>query len=336
MDLQQLGEFGLIQRIKEIVQVSAEDIIAGIGDDCAVLRTANDQTLLLSTDTLIEGVHFNLSYFTFYDLGWRAMAVNLSDIAAMGGWPSFVLVALGLPRTLQVESVEELYRGMKALTDKYQVAIIGGDTTRAPDRLYLSLAVIGQAAARQVACRSNAKVGDALFVTGTLGAACAGLKVLTAADASLVEKFPAAVHKHLKPEPRLNEARFLVEQFSLHAMIDISDGLAAEVHHICASSRVGAVLFEQNIPLDQDTRAIAELLGETSSEYALNGGEDFELLFSARETDGQKLATLFQEKFGMACTQIGKVVEEPAGISLKRTSGQRIPLQDKGYDHFRS
>ncbi|MCH7675912.1 thiamine-phosphate kinase, partial [candidate division KSB1 bacterium] len=197
MQLKEIGEFGLIDRIKNIVDTSSAELIVGIGDDAAAFRTSTDLLTLLTTDALIEDVHFDLDYFTFYQLGWRALAVNLSDIAAMGGRPKYAVFSLGLPEKIQVESVEEFYQGAKELGDKFQTAVIGGDTTQSPDRLFVSVTVVGEVEENKLTQRSGAQVGDAVFVTGTLGGARAGLNVQKSLDTNLKEKYPCLTDKHL-------------------------------------------------------------------------------------------------------------------------------------------
>ncbi len=182
MQLKEIGEFGLIDRIKNIVDTSSAELIVGIGDDAAAFRSSKDHLTLVTTDALIEGVHFDLDYFTFQQLGWRALAVNLSDIAAMGGLPKYAVFSLGLPEKLQVESVEEFYRGAKELGDKFQTAVIGGDTTQSPDRLFVSVTIVGEVEENKLTRRSGAQVGHAVFVTGTLGGAHAGLQLLKSGD----------------------------------------------------------------------------------------------------------------------------------------------------------
>ncbi|MFQ5825083.1 MAG: thiamine-phosphate kinase [bacterium] len=334
MDIKEIGEFGLIERIKKIVEVPNKDLLTGMDDDTAAFRISKDQILLLSTDALIEGVHFSLKYFSFFHLGWRAMAANLSDLAAMGGWPQYAVVSLSLPQNLQVESVEEMYHGMKTLADQYHTTIIGGDTTRSPERIFISLAVIGQVEENQLTQRAGAQVGDALFITGTLGGSQAGLKVLKSQEAWLKKKYGSAVERHLSPKPRIKEALFLVNKFAIHSMIDISDGLASEVNHICHQSDVGALVYESQLPLDPETKSVAEYFGESPVDYAMNGGEDYELLFTTPEINVHEIQKKIHKKFGLSCSKVGMIIEKAEGIYLEKTDRKKIPLDFKGYDHF--
>lgn len=346
MQIEEIGEFGLIDRIKNIVNTSSVELIAGIGDDAAAFRSSKDHLTLVTTDALIEGVHFDLDYFTFYQLGWRALAVNLSDIAAMAGRPKYAVFSLGLSEKTQVESVEEFYRGAKELGDKFQTAIIGGDTTQSPDRLFVCLTVVGEVEENKLTRRSGARVGDAVFVTGTLGGAHAGLQLLKSnnnpplgelkegVSSRADSKHSVLIEKHLSPQPRINEARFLVQNFAIHSMIDISDGLTSEINHICKQSEVGAFLSAEEIPIDSTTQEAADLFKEKPLIYALRGGEDFELLFTASEDVADELQKKFREKFEFACTKIGAIKPPQDGITLKTLDGKFVPILAKGYEHF--
>lgn len=331
MKLSDLGEFGLIDRIKNLVATDSKQILIGIDDDAAAVQISPGKILLATTDALIEGVHFDLQYFNFYQLGWRALAANLSDIAAMGGQPLYALVSLGLPLDLDVESVLDLYRGMKTLGDEFQTVIVGGDTTESPDRIFISITVFGEVAKQKLLRRFGAQIGDAIFVTGDLGGAAAGLQVLKS-SAKLKAKFPTLIEKHLTPRPRVREAQFLVEHFPIHALIDISDGLASELHHICKLSKVGARVDEKKIPIHAETRAAAKHFGDDPLDFALYGGEDFELLFTAPMELREALRKKFTEQFDIACTHIG-VIENEA-VRLLNSSGEIAALAAKGYDHF--
>ena len=332
MKLSDLGEFGLIERIKNLVAIDSKNILVGIDDDAAAVQIARDKILLATTDALIEGVHFDLEYFNFYQLGWRALAASLSDIAAMAGQPLYALASLGLPSNLDVESALDLYRGMKALGDEFQTVIVGGDTTQSPERVFISITVLGQVTQQKLVRRSGAKVGDAVFVTGDLGGSAAGLRALKSQNDKLKTKFAAAVGKHLTPRPRVHEAQFLVGHFPIHSMIDISDGLAAEVHHICQLSKVGAVIYEDKIPTQSEARAAAMNFNDNPLDYALCGGEDFELLFTAPVKLGEEIPKQFFEEFGITCAHIGVI--ESQDIRLMKSDGATEALINKGYNHF--
>ncbi|RMF68395.1 MAG: thiamine-phosphate kinase, partial [Calditrichaeota bacterium] len=271
MLLTEAGEFGLIDRIKAVVAGSAENLVVGIDDDSAVFRTTGERLLLLTTDAFVEHVHFDFRYLSPAQLGWRALAANLSDIAAMGGEPVYAVVSLALPPQTRVEQVEAFYQGMKTLADMFGTLVVGGDTTRSPGGWLVSVSVLGEVEQECLTLRSGAKVGDALYVTGTLGGARAGLAMLQTTERESSREVHPAIEKHVKPLPRVKEARYLVQHFAVHAMIDISDGLAPEVGHICRQSGTGATILANRIPLDQATRRVARRLGDDPIHYALQG-----------------------------------------------------------------
>ncbi len=334
MRLEELGEFGLIEKIKQLVGSESKDLIVGIDDDAAAYRLSENQVLLLTTDALIEGIHFNLDYFNFYQLGWRAMAVNLSDIAAMGGQADLALITLGLPSDLEVQAVEDFYRGIKTWTEKLSIEIAGGDTTKSPGPVFINMALIGHVESSRLTLRSGAKVGDLLYVTGTLGDAKAGMKVLQTMNEESQKPFKEIIRRHLTPEPRIDEARWLVENIKVHAMIDISDGLASEVHHICRLSHVGAQIWRSHIPLSRAVQQVAKNFNEDPVDYALYGGEDYEILFTVPSSEKQKLEKSFYQKFQKSCYQVGTVVSAEEGITILDRQGKKISLPFGGYKHF--
>lgn len=335
MKLADLGEFGLIARLKEKLAAQPEDVIVGIDDDAAVLKSSPDHLTLLTTDALIEGVHFSLNCFDYYQVGWRAMAANLSDIAAMGGEPQFAVISMGLPKDMPVAGVDDLYDGLQSLAERSQTAIVGGDTTSSPGGLFLSLAVVGRVEERHLARRKGARIGDEIFVTGSVGAARAGYLVLNSERMIKEERFATLVKKHLTPFPRLQEARFLVQNFPISAMIDISDGLASEVHHICRCSQVGAILTANSFPIETEAIEVAMRSSGQALDYALYGGEDFELLFAVPPGYAEDLVRKFKQSFDLPCTRIGEVRRASAGVELEMASGQRVAIESKGFDHFK-
>lgn len=337
MRLQQIGEFGLIEKIKGKVAVTDERVVLGIGDDAAAFKTITGKLLLLTTDSLVEGIHFDLEYTTFCQVGWKAMVANISDIAAMGGIPTAAAVSLCLPGGIRVESVEELYTGMGEVGERYGVSIIGGDTTASPSGLMVSVAMVGEVEPDKLVTRARAKAGDAICVTGELGGAVAGLKVLKARKPGTLaglQRWSPAVAKHLVPTPRVKEARVLVERAAINSMIDISDGLASEINHICRASGVGAEIFVDKIPVFPPSEEVAQNLGESALDYVLSGGEDFELLFTLSPGEAVKLLKGMLEETGTKVTVIGSTLEAEEGTYLVDFNGQKKPLPSEGYDHF--
>ncbi|MCK4964297.1 MAG: thiamine-phosphate kinase, partial [Dehalococcoidia bacterium] len=276
MKVSELGEFGLIELLAKIAgQLKDKSVLIGIGDDAACWRTEACAQLATS-DSLIQDVHFTLSTTTWRELGWKALAVNLSDIAAMGGFPQYALVSLGLPGDIEVASVAELYEGMAELARLFDVSIVGGDSVGAPV-VILSLAVVGKAQTTQtVLTRSAAAPGDRIAVTGYLGASAAGLAMLKKGLEFDKETAATLREAHLKPHPRIVEGQALARH-GVKAAIDLSDGLVSDLNKLCKASGVGARLFTNQIPVHPVVR---RSFGDDSIELALSGGEDYELLFT--------------------------------------------------------
>lgn len=340
MKISDLGEFGLIERIRRTAAHDAKRVKVGIGDDAAALALAPSSTLLATTDMLLEGVHFDLGTSDLASLGWKSAAVNLSDIAAMGGAPRFCLTGLGIPASLSAEDIAKLYRGMNACLKRYRTALAGGDTCRSRAGLVISVTLLGEAAKGGVVTRSGARPGDLLFVTGTLGDSAAGLELLRTRGkghprlnrsgtrgARVQGTAKRLIEKHLRPVPRVSEGLRLAGIAS--AMIDVSDGLSSDLAHLCEESGVGAEVFADRVPLSKELRSVRGLLTWPAIEYALSGGEDYELLFTVPRA---KLGRLRSMKVGAA--EIGRITRG-RGVMLVE-NGRKAPLRPSGYDHFRT
>lgn len=337
-----LGEFGLIERLARFLPGRGEDTQIGIGDDAAVYRLG-DRTLLATTDALLEGVHFRRDWTSPEDLGWKALAVNLSDIAAMGGRPSFALISLGLPPGTPVEWTEGLYRGLAEIAMRYRCPILGGDTVASPDRIYLNLTVVGETPSGDYATRSGAKPGDLLMVTGTLGDSVAGYLCLKAGlhlpergeslTPAQLEAVQICIKAHRRPVPRLDVAEAVMRTHGIHAMLDLSDGLSGDVRHLARRSGVGIRLEENRLPISESLRQVALLLGKSPTELALMGGEDYELLMAVPPTHSEVV-----QQVGLASeitiTPIGEVTDPVGEITYVRSSGKEIPLPQTSWDHF--
>lgn len=324
MRISDIGEFGLIARLKEASTGNPDPAgLLGIGDDAAAWASLPGITLA-TADCLVEGVHFTLASTSWLDLGWKALASNLSDIAAMGGRAAYALVTLGLPPDTEVEDVVAFYRGMNELARQYGVTVAGGDTSHS-DTLFFSLTVIGQAQAH-IMERSRAVPGQKIAVTGCLGAAAAGWKLLQAKRQGEAEA-QALVKAFLKPTPRLLEGQCLLEA-GVRAAIDISDGLEADLTHICQCSRVGASVRLADIPVHPSARA---LFGSEALEMALGGGEDYELLFTASPATMKALAENARVKYAI----IGEVTAENPGTPMFLDADGKENLVFKGgWQHF--
>ena len=346
-EISQIGEFGLIRRIEKIVELrtdragTAANLIKGIADDAAVYRPSPGLVELLTTDALVEGVHFDLTFTSMRHLGWKAIVASLSDIAAMAGVPRYVTMTLCLPNKISVEMVEQLYEGAALACTEYSCFIVGGDTTATQGAMVISVTMIGEAEESRVVYRNGARPGDYVCVSGHLGSSVAGLKILLREKEQFLntsdqqafsprfEPYTAALAKHLMPKPRLDLSRIFSRDVQVHSMIDVSDGLASEIHHVCASSDVGATLFEHNIPVDNITQNIAAEFSVSPVDYALYGGEEYELLFTLTESEYKKLETLTGD-----VTIIGRITGREAGIELVRENGEHEPLPPQGWEHF--
>lgn len=343
MRVSAIGEFGLIERIRELLP-QAKNALLGIGDDCAALRPTPGRDLLLTTDLLVDGVDFTQQTITAFCLGRKAMAVNLSDIAAMGGLPRAALVTLALSPEAEVEFVDELYRGLQEEGARYAVEVIGGDFS-ASSTLIIGVTLVGEVEPGRAVTRSGARPGERIWVTGRLGGSAAGLAALRAGfrlrdeqveapfevSAELKEAIRRAITRHLCPIPRVREGRALAQAGVASAMIDLSDGLALDLRHLCRESGISARIREDQIPVDPVASAIGQHLGEEPLTLALEGGEDFELLFTSSSASVD-IFRLFED--GIDVTEVGEVEEAGKGCLLVQRSGEAVPLTG-GYDHFR-
>ncbi len=328
MLLRELGEFGLIERIRQATP-KGRGVRIGIGDDAAWLECRN-RTFLITSDLLIEGIHFKLKWTSFYALGYKTLAVNLSDLAAMGASPAYLILSLGIPVDFRVEDVEEFYRGIRALASRSGVALVGGDTS-ASARFFINACVVGHSSHRPVT-RGGARAGDDLYVTGTLGDSALGMKLLKEKGVRAGNRnYAYLISRHRFPSPRLTAGAALAREGIARAMIDVSDGLLQDLSHLCKASGVGAVVWEEALPLSRAYRTAAEKKGLL---YALTGGEDYELLFSLRRRDRNRLEKIGR-RLAVPVARIGMCVPSREGITVINRHGRPRTLSTTGYDHFR-
>jgi thiamine-monophosphate kinase len=306
----------------------------GIGDDAAVLTTSPGQCLLATTDLLIEEVHFRRRSASPYEIGWKAMAVNLSDIAAMGGVPRYALIALALPPELSVEEVDDLYRGMTALAALHDVELVGGDTCASPHGLVLSLTLLGEASAPVL--RSGARPGDLLALTGSLGLSAAGLALLEQSPREVLpDDRELALTAHRRPTPRTREGQWLQGRGVVHAMIDLSDGLATDAGHIATESGVSVTVRVDLLPISPPVRRIAEATGHDPVALAVTGGEDYELLLTLAPDSSPEVGRHFLNETGTPLTVIGEVLAGDPVVKFVDAHGQVLTFGE-GFDHFSS
>jgi thiamine-monophosphate kinase len=335
LKFREIGEFGFIESIKKDCIVSLKEVVKGIGDDCAVFGPYSGRLLLFTTDMLVEDIHFLMSSITPYQLGWKAVAVNLSDIAAMGGRPLFALISLAVPVETDVELVQGIYGGMKAICGRYSVNIVGGDTVASPDALVINVSLIGDVKEEEVLYRSGARPGDRIYVTGTLGDSSAGLKILKkeiSPPGSIGSYF---VRTHNEPRPLVETGRAIATMRLGTAMIDVSDGLLSDLRHICNESGVGASLFRARIPLSSQLKALASMADFNPLDLALSGGEDYVLLLTVPEAKTQDVERLSKDDIGSPLYLIGEIVDG-TGIRMVNDDGSVEELAVRGFDHFSS
>jgi thiamine-monophosphate kinase len=331
----QLGEFGLIAHLTKHFEIVQPSTLKGIGDDAAVLDFA-DKKVVVSTDLLVEGVHFDLAYMPLKHLGYKAVVVNVSDICAMNAKATQITVSVAVSNRFPLEAMEELFAGITLAANEYKVDVVGGDTTSSQKGLIISITVLGEAAADEIVYRSGAKTNDLLVVTGDLGAAYMGLQVLEREKQVFqvnpnsqpdLDAYTYLIERQLKPEAR-KDVRTLLHALELQptSMIDISDGLSSEIMHLCKQSGVGCNLYEDKLPLDPQFINVCEEFDIDSTTVAINGGEDYELLFTIAMGDFDKI------KGNPNFTVIGHMVDATEGIHLITRADTKIPLKARGWD----
>ena len=333
-----IGEFGLIDKINQHVVLQHASTLKGIGDDAAVIDGESDHKKLISTDMLLEGVHFDLSYMPLTHLGYKAVTVNVSDIAAMNGIPKQMTISLGLSNRMSVEAVEALYEGIFAAAKDYQIDIVGGDTTSSRSGLVISITLIGESALDNIVYRNGAKEGDILCLSGDIGGAYMGLQILERekevfkADPNMqpqLDKYSYIVGRQLRPKARMDVIHELRDLGILPtSMIDISDGLASEIFHLCEQSQKGACIYEDKLPIEKQTFDTAAEFSMDPNTAALNGGEDYELLFTIDQKDFEKM------KNHDDITTIGYMHAPDLGKVMVTDNKNTIELIAQGWIHF--
>ena len=333
-EISSLGEFGFVERLTKDITTTNKETVKGIGDDAAILQFSDDEEVLITTDLFMEGVHFDLTYFPLKHLGYKVVVANISDIYAMNGTPKQITVSLGISRKFCIEDIEELYSGIRLACEQYGVDIVGGDTTSSLTGLAISITATGTAPKGTAVRRSTAKETDLICVTGNLGAAYMGLQLLerekiATAGQDMQPDFAGKeyiLERQLKPEARKEIIEKLrSENIKPTAMMDISDGLASELMHICRQSGVGCRIYEERIPIDYQTAVMAEELNLNVITCALGGGEDYELLFTVPIADHEKVAAMKDVRV------IGHIVSDSMGLALITRDGVEMELKAQGW-----
>jgi thiamine-monophosphate kinase len=336
IDLKDLGEFGLIERLTKKIKLFNENTLLGPGDDAAIINSSKE--ILVSSDMLVEGIHFDMAFTPLKHLGYKSVIVNISDIYAMNGTPKQITVGLAISSKYTLEAIEEFYDGILLACEKYKVDVIGGDITSCINGLTISITAIGEAKKKEIVKRSGAKENDLLITTGDLGGAYMGLNVLQRekevwkSNPNMqpeLDNYNYILERQLKPEARRDVIEFLKKCNVIPtSMIDISDGLASEVFHICTSSNVGCQLYEEKIPIDPQTYQTSMDFNTNPTVSALNGGEDYELLFTINQKDYETI------KNDPNLTVIGHITKKSQGINLIGNGNTSTPLQAQGWNHF--
>ncbi|MES2380906.1 MAG: thiamine-phosphate kinase [Bacteroidota bacterium] len=335
--LEDLGEFGLIKQLTQHIELK-NNTLKGVGDDAAVINPTKDKVTLVSTDMLLEGIHFDLSYFPLKHLGYKTVSVNVSDIYAMNGTPKQITISLGISSKFSVEAIQEIYDGIAVACEKYKIDLVGGDTTSSKQGLVISATVIGEANPNDVTYRNGAKEFDLVCVTGDLGGAYAGFQLLEREKRVFIDNpqvqpdlagHDYILERQLKPEARKDIIdMFKAMEIVPTSMIDVSDGLASELFHIADQSKVGITVYEDKIPIDATTYNMARELDLDPTLTALSGGEDYELLFTIKQSDYSKLEN--HPDF----TVIGHITKAEEGVHMISKGGQKHELKAQGWKAF--
>jgi thiamine-monophosphate kinase len=332
MKLEEIGEFGLIQRMAPLCMTRAEGVYRGIGDDCAVIDVGNDKFLLITTDLLIERTHFRVEWTSPEDLGAKSLAVNLSDIAACGGIPRDAFISLAIPKNIEVEWLDRFYRGMSQLARAHGVNLLGGDTTSSKSDLMINVALTGIVPKNEVLLRDGASPGDKLCLIGVLGESAAGLKLLIMNSTVSNSHRTDLIKAHVRPLPLVEEGRILARSGYCRALIDVSDGLSSDLTHLCKLSGVGVILFEEKITVSERIQAVFAGDDVDPMQLVLNGGEDYALL-AAVSPEGIDNIESSLSRIGTPFQVIGEFTDMPDRFIIKPNgvSEQIIP---QGWDHF--
>ena len=330
MKLKDIGEFGFIERIRKGCLIRDKSVIRGIGDDCCVFSTSGEIATLLTTDMLVEKIHFLLGTISPYQLGRKSLAVNMSDIAAMGGTPREAVISIAVPDTVDLAFLDDFYEGMKSIAEEFEVNLLGGDTTSSPEHLVVNVALVGEARVDEILYRSGAEVGDVIFLTGPVGSSAAGLDILLKKREVDEEDL---VEAHHDPYPHVKEGRIIASMKVANSLIDVSDGVAADLNHICTESKLGAVIEEEMIPTTEAFRAYCKRFNEDANHLSLHVGEDYVLLGTV---PAQAEADLREALRSQDCEfyPIGRTVSD-AGLKLQVRDGSIKVIGASGWDHFK-
>ena len=331
MKLKDIGELGFIKRIERGCLIRERNVIRGIGDDCSVFKTSGEMAILLTTDMLVEKIHFLLSAISPYELGRKSLAVNLSDIAAMGGTPREAVISIAIPEKVELAVLDGVYHGIKSMAKEFEVNLLGGDTTSSPEHLVINIALVGEAKEDEILYRSGAKKGDLIFLTGPVGSSAAGLDLILKGRES--EGWEDLLEAHHNPYPQVKAGRIIASMKVAHSLIDVSDGVAADLGHICRESKLGAILEASMIPTTEKFRDYCDRFQEDANHLALHVGEDYVLLGTVVPGLAADLRAALESE-GCEFYQIGHMVAEP-GLKIKTSENSLETIGASGWDHFK-
>jgi thiamine-monophosphate kinase len=333
MRIKDIGEFELIRKLSRGCIIRPQGVVLGIGDDAAVVTAPSEQHVLLTTDMLVENIHFIRDATTGFNLGYKALAVNLSDIAAMGGVARDAFISIAIPHRIDTIFIEELYDGLKALAAEFDVNILGGDTTGALKDLVINVTVTGYVDTHRILRRDAARVGDSIFTTGCLGDSRAGLYLLQQKTPLDTQHLQDLVSAHLRPRPMLHEGRFLAQFPEVRAGIDISDGLSSDLAHILDASQTGARLRSQQLPISSALEDFCQQFQLNPMEFVLSGGEDYALLITAAPEAAENLMSAFQQQFNTPLHLLGEITSS-GKLEIVTADGHTQSIAATGWDHF--
>ena len=334
MKLKDIGEFGFIDRIRNGCLIRTDGVVQAIGDDAAAFELAEGELTLVTTDLLVERVHFLRDATTGFNLGYKALAVNLSDIAAMGGTAREAFISIAVPADCDLAFLEDLYKGMRHLATQYDVNLLGGDTTSSKTDLVINVAVVGSVSANQMLTRQAARPGDRIYSTGYLGNSRAGLHLILSGIAPVTKDHRALFETHILPYPYLTEGQFLAAQAGLHAAIDVSDGLSSDLGHILSASEVGARLWCERIPVSLPLQRFCNQFGFDAVEYALAGGEDYTLVVTIATDQAEAVQKSYEKHFGKPLFELGEITDT-CRLELVDSAGRIRPAVAEGWNHFK-
>ncbi len=330
--IREIGEFELIDQIKKKFLHKDDLLIKGIGDDTAVIKFDETRSLLITTDMMVEQIDFLRSKITPFQLGYKSLAINLSDIASMGGKPAQILISLGIPDSLPLSYIDQLLDGIKSLTDKYSISLAGGDMSSVKSDITISITALGIMNTEQVLYRDNAKPDDKIFLTKKTGDSAGGLEIILNNYKIENSSWKHMINEHYMPKPHVEEGMFLAETGLVNSMIDVSDGLSSDLHHICSQSDVGAILEKKLVPLSSSLKNFCKAKNLDPYQFALSGGEDFCLLFTANKKNAEKLEREYINKFDKRLHCVGIITEEQK-LFLK-DDFRKTEIYPDGYKHF--